>query len=102
MSWTGDRRELIGIVVDLRFGAWRGPLADTLLELIRRTDARPAGSGVHVEIKGAEGLEDAAELVDQMGPWLLAGTTVVAICGDGLAADAVEQHARIYAGTPAH
>jgi hypothetical protein len=88
------------VIVDLRHGPWRGGLQDMLGELLRRSRARPDG-GMQAHVVPVRTLDEAAELIDELGHRLLAGETVVCLC-DPIDADLVEHHARIYATLPAH
>ena len=88
------------VIVDLRNGAWRGGLQDMLGELLRRSRTRPDGV-MQAHVVPVRTLDEAAELIDELGHRLLAGETVVCLC-DSIDADLVEHHARIYATLPAH
>jgi hypothetical protein len=88
------------VIVDLRDGPWRGGVPAMLAELLRRARARPGG-GVHVRVEIVHTLDEAAELIDQLGRRLLAGETIVALC-DEIDADLIHRHAEIYATMPAH
>jgi hypothetical protein len=81
---------------------WRagGGVPAMLAELVRRARARPGG-GVHVRVEIVHTLDEAAELIDQLGRRLLAGETIVALC-DEIDADLIHRHAEIYATMPAH
>jgi hypothetical protein len=89
------------VIVDLRHGPWRGRLPELIPELIRRSRAW-SGGGLRVEIMAVRTLDEAAELVDQMGRRLLNGELVVVICSDEILADVVERHGEIYAQHGAH